>query len=305
MELIQIGLIGQQEDILKAAPVLSQTQGIALCGIYVSDQDKPTPELTYFADPESLIQTADALYFTSSTPELFEWVLLAFRNGKHVLIEHISGFSVDELEKLLINQKEAGVKCLIGSLEICHPAYKAFAHERFTPGLIEMHRHQPLQPDEQKNIVLDILMKDLAMIFHLVNSDIRRISANSHKVLHDQTDLLQTRIEFTNGCIAQLNVNCFSGETQCLMTIYGEGKVAQLDFENPKARLGLATSIENKTLLYSELELESSNPFHYQMEHFRDCIQLNTTALITLQEGYQKLDAAYKILKKLNSYNEE
>ncbi len=299
--MVQIGVIGNGESMRTAIEYLRTTDGVSFSGAYSADEKD---ENSFFKNSVELVDTSDALFILASASDPFEIAVQAFRHGKHVFLEQISTLRVDEIEQLLKSRKEANVKCMIGSTELCHPAFLAIRNQPLNPFFIEAERKVEFDKHQSKNIILDLMMKDIALVLNIVKSDIKRISANGHKVMSDQTDVANARLEFSNGCVAVLTVDKNATHGQSRLKFYEENKIASIDLEANTAEIS-TRSANTGSLEITRLPLEEKDAFRYQLENFRDSITANANPLLKLREGYEKLDIAHKILKKILSSGDE
>jgi hypothetical protein len=304
--MVKIGIVGNIEQLGSNAEYFLTTDNISISGLYHNGQIKENIEgITSFSNLNTLLDVSDAIFILASEQDSYEISIQAFRNGKHVFLEQISTLSVDQIGQLLKSRKEANVKCMVGSKELCHPAFLAISHQQLTPLFIESQRSITYNKDNTKNIILDLMMKDIAVVLNIVKSDIKRIWANGHKILGDQTDMANARLEFSNGCVAVLSVDKNSQHNQSHLKIYEEANITSIDFELSQTSVLTIAERDNSLLTSTLLPLEEVDPFRYQLENFRDSILTDANPLLKLREGYEKLDIAHKILKKILSSGDE
>ena len=300
--MVKIGVIGRGGSLHSAIEHFSTTDGVLLSGVFESGQET---ESFFSPSIQALSEVSDALYILESAPNPFEVSAQGLRQGKHIFLEQISSLSVDETEQLLKSRKEANVKCLIGSQELCHPAFLAIRNHPVNPLFIKSERSIPYDIMSTENIILDMMIKDITVVLNVVKSDIKRIGANGHRVMSEQTDVANARLEFSNGCVAVFTVDKNASQRRNHLKLYEENKIVSIDFESNTTLVSLPPEKDSSHLNIIQLPLEDKNPFRYQLENFRDSITINANPLLKLREGYEKLDIAHKILKKILSSSEE
>ncbi len=304
--MVRIGIIGSMERIRSTMNYFRTTEGIVISGVLCNDQTcEEQGGIRTANDYTQLIEWSDAIYILSCAQDQYETSVQSFRQGKHVFLEQISTLSVDQIEQLLKSRKEANVKCIIGSQELCHPAFLAIKKQTASPLFIVSQRNVVFDPENTKNIILELMMKDIAVVLNLAKSDIKRIWANGHKIMSEQTDVANARLEFSNGCVAVLAVDKNASHTKSHLKIYTEKNILSIDFELNRTSILHHPLNDQRILTSIDLPLEETDPFRYQLENFRDSILTNADPLLKLREGYKKLDIAHKILKKILSSGEE
>ena len=304
--MVKIGIIGNIEHLGSNVEYFLTIKNVNISGAYCDGQGiENIAGIQSFSDLNTLLELSDAIYILASEQDPYEISIQAFRNGKHVFLEQISTLSVDQIGQLLKSRKEANVKCMIGSKELCHPAFLAVSHQHLTPLFIESQRSLIFDKDNSKHIILDLMMKDIAVVLNIVKSDIKRIWANGHKIIGDQNDMANARLEFSNGCVAVLSVDTNSQHSQSHLKIYEEHKITTIDFELSQTSVLTRAENDNSLLTATLLPLEEADPLRYQLENFRDSILTDANPLLKLREGYEKLDIAHKILKKILSSGDE
>jgi predicted dehydrogenase len=304
--MVRIGVIGKGEQTNSQIDNIQLTNDIQLSGLFITDETNIQTEHTIrFHSFKELLSHSDAIYILESCNDAFKYALEGFRNGKHVFLEQISSFSTDEIEILLNSRKEANVKCMIASLELGHPAFVSIRNEIKNPLFIEAKRCLAYEKNSSKNIILDIMLKDIAIILNIVKSDIKRISANGIQIMTKETDLANVRLEFANGCVAILSANKIASMPESIITIYETQKISLVDFKNSTTSIISFSSEGEKEVRQLTLSPLKKHPFIYQLENFRDTIAGEADPLLKLRGAYEKIDIAQKILKKINSYKEE
>ncbi len=304
--MVKIGVIGKGGQINSHIEYFRSTSNVELSAVYITDTSvKLKTACPVYSSLDELIEISDAIYILETDDSPFEIVLKAFRNGKHVFIEHISALSLNEIEELLNSRKEANVKCMIGSTVLCHPVYMAIKNETINPQFIESQRRIANDKNDSRNIILDLMLQDLAIVLNMVKSEIKRISANGLKVMNDTVDIANARLEFSNGCVAILTVSKTGMSDENYINFYEENKVLSIDFKHSKAFTYTKSRNSEGQIEPTYLTSAPIDSFQYQLENFRDSIAENAIPLLKLREGYEKLDIAHKILKKINSFNED
>ena len=300
--MVKIGVIGTVKQLDSYARYFQLTDGVMLSGVLYTDLETPDPAIHIFQNPEELYQGSDAVYLFPNSSNQFDIALQSIQNGKHIFLEDLSGFTLTETSQLLTSSKEANVKCIGGSPELCHPVYVAAKKESVNPLFIDVIQSKAHGSHQGHNIISEMMSKDITIILDMVKSDIKRIWANGAKVMSDQFDIANVRLEFFNGCVAVLTARNTTIMNERKMTIYDEKKIIHLDLKNEIAEI---STKEDGILKTSVSHAKEISLFKYQLDNFRDCILLHAEPIVSLRGSYENADISSRILKKINSFSEE
>lgn len=158
-----------------------------------------------YATAEMLMQDCDAVDIVAPTIYHNELCSQAMRLGKHVFVEKPLANTMDEARTLVKLAKESNVKFQVGHVERFNPAFLALQESALNPMFIEVHRLAQFNPrGTDVSVILDLMIHDIDIILHLVKSQVSYISANGVAVMSDTPDIANVRIEFSNGCVANL-----------------------------------------------------------------------------------------------------
>jgi predicted dehydrogenase len=303
-----------------------EVAAIQLVGFYDPDDDNAASAIeqygvTRFMDVDELIQAADAIDIVSTTTTHYEIAKKCLLAGKHLFIEKPLANTLEEGRELVKLVKEANVKCQIGHVERYNPAYLALGEESLQPMFIEAHRLSQFNPrGTDVSVILDLMIHDIDIIMHLVKSPVRRISASGVTVLSETPDIANARIEFDNGCVANLTASRISLKKMRKMRMFQRDAYISVDFLDKKAEIvRLKDDIgvrgifdfpldmpdgEKKVLSMQMPEVTPSNAIRAELAEFADAIINDKTVRVSVYDGFQAMDVAHQILKKMSLHNE-
>jgi predicted dehydrogenase len=186
------------------------------------------------------------------------------------------------------------------------------------PMFIEGHRLAAFQPrGTEVSVILDLMIHDLDLILHLVKSPVTKVSASGVAVLSHTPDIANARIEFANGCVANLTASRISMKQMRKMRLFQPDHYLSLDFLEKNAQIVrlFATDAPNlppteqlmefdtpagkKWLQLSMPDATPVNAIQRELETFHDAIATNTDPVVTLQDGFEALKLAHRILKEI------
>jgi predicted dehydrogenase len=278
-------------------------------------------EIKSFDTLEGLISAVDCLDIVTPTATHFNSATKAIRSSKHVFIEKPVTETVDEAKSLAVLAHEAGVKVQIGHVERFNPAFvkaRSFLHQ---PMFIETHRLAPFNPrGTDVPVVLDLMIHDLDIILSVVKSKVKQVSASGVSVLSDTPDITNARIEFDNGCVANLTASRISMKNMRKSRFFQKDAYIGVDFltkEMEVVRLedvagnpdpfdivfDLGEGKPSKKIFLVKPEIKETNAIKEELRNFHESISLDIEPIVTLEDGTRALLVAHQILEKIENRN--
>jgi predicted dehydrogenase len=272
-----------------------------------------------YTSVSDLIDAVDAIDIVTPTISHFECASMALRKSKHVFIEKPLTTTVEEAKSLIKLAKEANVKAQVGHVERFNPAFLAALPYFDNPMFIETHRLAQFNPrGTDVPVILDLMIHDIDIILSVVKSNIKKISASGVSVVSNTPDIANARVEFDNGCVANLTASRISLKDMRKSRFFQRDAYISVDFlkknieivriktvegePDPLAIIiDMANGKEKKQILFEKPEIPTVNAIKMELETFYDAIINNSTPPVTIIDGYNSLELAYKIIDKLNS----
>ncbi|MES2398216.1 MAG: Gfo/Idh/MocA family oxidoreductase [Bacteroidota bacterium] len=321
--MIKIGLLGAGHLGKIHIRLLKEIEKFDLIGFY--DADPAAAELVEkefgikrFDSIGALIDQVDAIDIVTPTITHYECASKSIKKSKHVFIEKPITNTIEEAKTLIGLSKEANVKVQVGHVERFNPAFIAAKEYCSNPMFIETHRLAQFNPrGTDVSVVLDLMIHDIDIILSVVKSNIKRISASGVAVVSDSPDIANARIEFDNGCVANLTASRISMKNMRKSRFFQKDAYVSVDFLDKKVEIikiinvqkgeedPLAVTIElgndkgSKQIYFESPTILPSNAIKMELEAFADSIISNTTPLVSIDDGYKALDVAYKIIEKM------
>lgn len=324
--MIKIGILGAGRLGNIHIKQLVDISGFDVIGFYDSDQ-KTVKEIseTYgikaFSSAEELIRKVDAIDIVTPTVSHYEFAIVALRNFKHIFIEKPVTYSLEEAKQLMKLAEEANVKVQVGHVERFNPALKAIKKYLVNPMFIEAHRLSNFSKrGTDVPVVLDLMIHDIDIVLSIVKSNIKKISASGVSVITKMVDIANARIEFDNGCVANLTASRISLSKMRKIRFFQNDAYFSVDFLNKKAdivkikeasqsareNMGMLVDLgENgkKEIYVENLMIEDSNAIREELSCFLKSIKEDTPTVVGIEDGYIALDIAYQILEKIKQTN--
>lgn len=206
--------------------------------------------LKRFLDEEKLMDTCDIIDVVVPTDKHFEICMSAIRKGKHVFVEKPFTHTIQEAKSLVNMVKEANIKLQVGHVERFNPAFLAIKDLKLNPMFIEVHRLAQFNPrGTEVSVILDLMIHDIDIILSLVKSGVKNIYASGVTVMTDTPDIANVRIEFNNGCVANLTSSRISMKKMRKIRLFQKDAYYGIDF------------LEKKTEIITLKQPEDNNSF--------------------------------------------
>jgi len=277
-------------------------------------------QIPRFLDPEKLMDLCDAADIIAPTPFHFSLCEMAIKKGKHVFVEKPLANDMEEAKILLKLVKESNVKLQVGHVERFNPAFLALEGVALHPMFIEVHRLAEFNPrGTEVSVILDLMIHDIDIILHIVKSEVKNIYSSGVAVMTDTPDIANVRIEFNNGCVANLTSSRISLKKMRKLRIFQKDAYIGVDFLAKKTEIislntgdstdGFSFDIETlngtKSILVRNPEPPDVNAILMELEKFTESILQNKPTRVSELDGYRAMDIAHQILQKIkfNSIN--
>lgn len=271
-----------------------------------------------FAQLDDLVNQVDVVDIVTPTLSHFEIANSALRKFKHVFIEKPIVTTPAEALELIRIAEEANVKVQVGHVERFNPAFISASKFIHQPLFIETHRLAQFNPrGTDVPVILDLMIHDLDIVLSVVKSGIHKISASGVAVVSDTPDIANARIEFDNGCVANLTASRISMKNMRKSRFFQRDAYISVDFLEKKAEIiRMTENIDNedpfamvldmgmgkkpKQILIEKPDIIPSNAILSELESFAQAIITNGIPPVTINDGYQALDLAYRIIEKMS-----
>jgi predicted dehydrogenase len=273
--------------------------------------------ITWYSTIEELLSKVDVVDIVTPTIAHFDCASAALKASKHVFIEKPITETLDEAKILMNLAQEANVKVQIGHVERFNPAFQAALPYLNKPMFIETHRLAQFNPRGcDVPVVLDLMIHDLDIILSVVKSSVRRISASGVAVVSDTPDIANARIEFDNGCVANLTASRISLKNMRKSRFFQRDAYVSVDFLTKEMEVVTMTDVEgepdpfdivmdlgpgkpSKKIQFDKPEIGEINAIKEELRSFAIAINDNSAPKVTIEDGYEALNIAHQILEKL------
>lgn len=271
-----------------------------------------------FDKAEELLASIDAADIVAPTDHHFALCEAAIKNGKHVFVEKPLAQTMDEAQALVKLVKESNVKLQVGHVERFNPAFLAVKDLKLNPMFIEVHRLAQFNPrGTEVSVILDLMIHDIDIILSIVKSDVKYISASGVGVMTETPDIANVRIEFNNGCVANLTSSRISMKKMRKIRVFQKDAYIGIDFLNKKSEIiklkdnetddanvftfDIETLNGKKSIAISNPQIPEVNAIKKELEEFKNSIEKNTRTIVSEIDGLMAMDVAHQILQKIGN----
>ncbi|HEY0262470.1 MAG TPA: Gfo/Idh/MocA family oxidoreductase [Chitinophagales bacterium] len=317
---VKIGLLGAGHLGKIHLKLLQEIDGYEVVGFYDTDETvaKNVSEqfgVKAFDHAENLVLASDAIDIVAPTSFHYPLGAFAAKKGKHIFIEKPLTATVSEARKLVEIIDEARIKAMVGHVERFNPAVLSLKGKNIDPLFIEVHRLAQFNPrGTDVSVVLDLMIHDLDIILSLVKGNVKRVHASGVGIISNSPDIANARIEFDNGCVANLTASRISMKNMRKMRIFQNGAYISLDFMKKKSEVitihDLPEADQNyvefeipgkskKYIQFSQTEGEEVNAIKMELSLFLSAIQNNTPVPVSVHEGLRAMELAHTIIEKI------
>jgi predicted dehydrogenase len=272
--------------------------------------------LKRFLDQDELIDACDIIDIVAPTDTHFSICEKAIKKTKHVFVEKPLANTMEEAQELVKLVKESKVKLQVGHVERFNPAFLSVKDFNLNPMFIEVHRLAQFNPrGTEVSVVLDLMIHDIDIILSIVKSDVRSVSSSGVAVLTDTPDIANVRMEFNNGCVANLTSSRISMKKMRKMRLFQKDAYIGIDFLNKSAEIiklkeekdtdAFSFDIETpkgaRTIAIANPQVPEVNAIKKELEEFVKAILNNTPTIVSEIDGYRAMEVAHQILQKITN----
>ncbi len=316
--MLKIGVLGAGHLGKIHLRLLQESDKFELVGFYDENQEngeRVAKEFgyTHFRTIASLLTAVDVIDIVTPTLSHYKCAKVAIKSGKHIFIEKPISNSVEEAEEIIALAKTYNVKGQVGHVERFNPAFIAIKETIANPMFIESHRLAEFNPrGTDVPVVLDLMIHDIDIILSVVNSKVKEIHASGIAVISETPDIANARIEFENGCVANLTASRISLKNMRKSRFFQKDAYISVDFlekkcevvkmkEAPDVPGDFDMILQNaegvkKQIYFANPDVEQNNAIFAELESFADAITTDQQTVVTLEQGTEALRVAYQVI---------
>ena len=316
--MLKVGVLGAGHLGKIHLKLLDQSSKYDLIGFYDPDiangqRVEKEFDYKYFEELDDLIDSVDVVDIVTPTLSHYNCAIKAISKGKHIFIEKPITNTLEEAEHIRLLVSENNLRGQVGHVERFNPAFKAIRSEIKNPMFIECHRLAEFNPrGTDVPVVLDLMIHDIDIILSVVQSPVLSIQANGVSVISETPDIANARIEFENGCIANLTASRISLKNMRKSRFFQKDAYISVDFLEKKTEvIKMKNAPKNpgdfdiilqnaegqkKQIYFENPNIVQNNAILDELETFAEAIKNNTKPIVTLRDGANALKVAHQII---------
>lgn len=319
--MLKVGVLGAGHLGKIHLRLLNQSEKYELVGFFDPFEENATKvaaEFGYkkFDSIESLLAEVDVIDIVTPTIQHFECAKMVIEAGKHIFIEKPIATTVEEAEEIVALATKFNVKGQVGHVERFNPAFTAVKDKINNPMFIETHRLAEFNPrGTDVPVVLDLMIHDIDAILSVVKSKVKSVNASSVAVISDSPDITNARLEFENGCVANITASRISMKNMRKSRFFQKDAYISVDYldkicevvrmqDAPETPGDFDMILQNaegvkKQIYFDNPNVNPNNAILDELEAFADAIIQNTTPIVSLEDGTEALRVAYQIIDSI------
>ncbi len=319
--MLKVGVLGAGHLGKIHLRLLNQSEKYELVGFFDPFEENATKiavEFGYkkFTSIAELIAAVDVVDIVTPTIQHFECAKMVIEAGKHIFIEKPIATTVTEAEEIVSLATKFNVKGQVGHVERFNPAFTAVKDKIDKPMFIETHRLAEFNPrGTDVPVVLDLMIHDIDAILSVVKSKVKTVNASSVAVISDSPDITNARLEFENGCVANITASRISMKNMRKSRFFQKDAYISVDYldkicevvrmqDAPEMPGDFDMILQNaegvkKQIYFDNPNVSPNNAILDELESFADAINNNTSPIVTLEDGTEALRVAYQIIDSI------
>jgi predicted dehydrogenase len=284
-------------------------EGVELVGVVDIDRERAVAVAaetgtTAYQDYREIFDLVDMVSVTVPTCAHFQVAGDFLEAGRHVLVEKPITQTLAEAEDLIKLAEARGVVLQVGHLERFNPAVLALRDELIKPMFVESHRLTPFRPrGTDVNVVLDLMIHDIDLILTMVQSPVKHISAVGVPILSEEVDIANARIDFDNGCVANVTASRVSRQAMRKIRIFQSDAYFSIDFEKRKIAVcrkgGSGCPVPGLPgIVVMEKEFSDGDSLMAEIHSFTEAVRNGSPPVVSGEDGRRALELVLEISKK-------
>jgi len=239
----------------------------------------------------------DAASVATPTSAHFSIARDLLAQGKHLLIEKPITEKTSDARDLAQMAAEKGLVLQVGHVERFNPVLSALEQRLTHPRFIEAHRLSPYpNRSTEIGVVLDLMIHDLEIILHLVDSMVENIDAVGVPVLSRGEDIANARLRFASGCIANVTSSRISPERMRKIRVFQEDAYLSLDYQGQSGEIYRRVDGQ---ITREPVAIEKEEPLRQQLASFVDCALTGGEPRVSGSHAAAALELAVEITRRI------
>jgi len=265
---------------------------------FVVDLDPARAEVS---DYREVIGHVDAAIIAVPTSLHAEIGCALLEAGIDVLVEKPIAPTLEEATRLVETAERNNRILQVGHLERFNPAVIALEQKATLPLFFEIHRMSVFTLRSlDVDVVLDLMIHDLDIVLALARASVKDIRAAGISILSPKVDIANVRLEFDDGCIANLTASRVSTEKVRKLRLFQPQQYISVDYAKQSAAVFTVGGPEG--IAFEQMPIESAEPLTLQFEAFLDAVETRHKPKLNGATARKTLEIALAVLDKIREH---
>lgn len=304
--MIKIGIIGANELGRRHASQFLQIPEFELVGLFdhsasIAQSFAAELNIKHYSNLAQLLDDVDAIDILSPVGTHFRYASQAIRKSKHVLLNGLLSEDIREAKQLSELAIEANINLRILHEDKFHPDLKTFKRMVKKPNYVELKRYQDkVLSVSNDSMIFGMILSDIDLLTHIINSNVKKVVANGAALYNSYTDFVNVRLDFENGCVANVICGNFNNGDNSYIKAYQKGECVAMglnDFEITRL-----VKNEANEMVHQEITPKNNRKqdiVKLELEYFAQSILSRQKMTQDTHQSYQNLRIAYQVIEKM------
>jgi len=295
--MVRIAVVGAGQFGQNHCRIVKQSARAELTAVV--DVDPARAPIANYRELEGKVDAAIVATPTSSHAEIGGWLL---EHGIDVLVEKPMAPDLESADRLIAAAERYGRVLQVGHLERFNPAVTALEGRIALPLFFEIHRLSVFSPRSlDVDVILDLMIHDIDVVLSLTRAEPAEIRAAGVSILSPKVDIANARLQFPNGCVANLTASRVSTERVRKLRLFQPRQYISLDYARQDA---VIYSVCDGKVSFEALAVAKGEPLGLQFDAFLDSLETRKSPNTSGRAARQTLRVALSILDKIREHSE-
>jgi len=308
--MIRIGIIGDDHEIVEHINTIKNIPEFKYQGFYNPNGSATiinprAKKINRFMSHEDFLDSVDAIDIVSTQPSIYEIVILALKKSKHIYISPLLLRTYEQASQIIKLANEANITLMVQKSAKYNAALNSVIEKLSDARLIEIQHHVKLESNQTDSSLFSAIINNLDIIHTITRSNSKLIKACGVSILKNKPDIINARVEFSNGCVANISCTGLALKNNHKATFILQNEIIKINFQSNKTQLLLPEKSNYKNKSAYRIKVKSfktapNNTLYYELTIFRDTIINNSKSLTNLEDDFKSLITAFKIFEKVH-----
>lgn len=305
--MIKLGLVGANETSRRHLECLKAAGDFDIVGLFDHDPEQAarfceSAKIPHFGDYNELLRHSDAVNIQTPVGMHYRYASNAIMQSVHVLLSDLLSEDIREARHLNELAVEAQVNLKVLHHDKLHPVVKTLKRITRKPVYVECNRFQnKVLSISHDSIIFGALLKDIELLCYLIGSPVRKVHTNATSIFNDFADFVNVRIDFENGCVANMNCGNFENGQNSSIRVFQRNECIRLDLDTFK----LIKLIKTDSGDFAEVPFHQNRTKHedvvkLELQQFAQSILNKQKTSLETYQTFESLRIAHQVIERIH-----